>query len=74
MKFVIVTYIPERQGVLGPIRSKVTIEECETESLEAVKNGLHIPLGGYCLVIKEEDITIVKSKVVNEVAETIPIK
>ena len=65
--FVVVTYIPRRQGFLAPIPEKVVLEETEAESIEEVRAGLHVPLDGYCLVAEEKYVSRVTASVRTEI-------
>ena len=61
--FVIITYIPRRQGFLAPIAEKVLLEESEAENIEEIREGLHVPLDGYCLVAEEQHVTRITADV-----------
>lgn len=66
MRFLIVSITPPRQGVLGVLPEKIEINWIETdETLDL--NTITVPTFGECLVIPEESITKIKSRVVNEV-------
>jgi hypothetical protein len=58
MKYTIITYIPS-------IPEKVALDETEADTIEEVISGLHVPLDGYCLIINQDDVTKVTSKVIN---------
>lgn len=67
MEFVTVTKIPPRRGLLGTVPGKNVIEEVEAESLMALRESLHIPLDGECLVVEKQNVTTIKPFVVNEI-------
>lgn len=69
MIFTVITYNPKRMGLLGAIPEQVTLSEVETDSLENLTQGLSVPLEGYCLIIDNNDITKVESKILNEVTK-----
>lgn len=66
MDFLVITHIPTRQGLLGPIKERNIIEESSANDLEELKEGLHIPLDGYCLVVEREHVTKIESRIHNE--------
>jgi hypothetical protein len=66
VKFVIITRIPPKQALLGVTPERWTLEETEAESLDAVKESLHVPLGGECKVVKLEDIVTIKPRIIYE--------
>jgi hypothetical protein len=68
MEFIIITHIPTRQGFLGPIQGKNLIEETEAPDLDSLKEGLHVPLDGYCLVVEKENATKIEAHIVNEIS------
>lgn len=67
MDFIIVTYQPGRQGLLGPIRTEITITEQEAASVDEISEAIKVPLDGYCMIAKKQDMTIVKSTIVNQI-------
>lgn len=67
MKFLVITKIPERQGLLGPIKGINVINEVEADDVDAVREGLQVPLNGECIIVAKEQATIVRARVVNEV-------
>lgn len=72
MNFLVVTYTPSRQGLLGVIQPNVNLDQLIADSKEELRDRLSVPLGGYCLLIKEEDITTITSSIVNTEAQTLP--
>lgn len=69
MKFIVISYRPSRQGLLGPIKEEITIEKVELVDggLESFKDGLYVPQDGYCLVVAFDSVTAVKARPTNEV-------
>lgn len=69
MKFIVISYRPSRQGLIGPIKEEITIEEVELVDggLESFKHGLYVPQDGYCLVVASDSVTAVKARSTNEV-------
>ena len=67
MIFLVITKIPSRQGMLGPIKAQNIVEEKEAKDIEELKNKLDIPLDSTCLVVGIDHVVTVKSRVVNEV-------
>jgi hypothetical protein len=65
MKFIIITYIPNRDNSVSSIPEKTTIDECEKDTIEEVIGGLHVPLDGYCLIVNQDDVVKITSKIVN---------
>jgi hypothetical protein len=68
MKFLVITKTPSRQGLLGPIPEKYTVEEVEADNLEMLKDSLKVPLGGKCLVAEKDNVMTVTSRIINEVS------
>lgn len=60
MRYLIVTTLPARKGVLGPIPERNVIDHAEAPDLKTLKEGLHIPVNGECLVIEEKNVVVVK--------------
>lgn len=72
MNFLVVTYTPARQGILGVVPPNVNLDQLIAESKDDLKDRLTVPLGGYCLLIQEDAITTVTSSIVNTESEALP--
>lgn len=74
MDFIVITYKPSRQGFMGPVPEEITISEAEIdetkEGIDELKDRLHVPLGGYVMIAEKSNVTIVKSRIVNEITPT----
>lgn len=46
--------------MLGPIPERNVIDHAEAPDLKTLKEGLHIPVNGECLVIEEKNVVVVK--------------
>lgn len=67
-KFLVITKIPPKQGLLGTVPGKTVLEEVEIEDGEDfVTDGFHVPLGGEVLIVPMDVVTTIRSKIVNEV-------
>lgn len=69
MVFTVITYTPQRMGIFGPIPEQITLSEVNAESVEEIASGLTVPIDGYSLIANQEDLTVVKSRIVNEVSQ-----
>jgi hypothetical protein len=67
MKFLVVTRTPPRQGVLGPVREIMHVEELERDSLEDLVARLHVPLGGDARICPMDSVSRVVAEKVNRI-------
>jgi hypothetical protein len=67
MKFLVVTRTPSRQGVLGPVRELMHVEEIERESLDDLVARLQVPLGGDARICPMESVSRVVAEKVNRI-------
>lgn len=71
MRYLVISKIPARQRGLFTDPEKVTIDEHEEEgddAIEKIKDKVYVPLYGFVLIVKEEDVTKVTSKIIKEIA------
>lgn len=68
-QYIVISHIPQRQGLVGPIPEKNIVDDVEAESIEKIIEGLHIPIDGKCFVIPLNAVTIVKSRIINEIED-----
>lgn len=67
MKFLIITKTPSRQGLIGPVPEKITYDEVEGASVEEVRDRLHVPFGGECIIVPAGYAITIKARIINEI-------
>jgi len=55
--------------MLGTIPEEITMDFVDEIDILKVKDHLHIPLDATCYIVHEDQITIARSKIVNDLME-----